>query len=490
LATFRQIKRLGSETIIYGISGTISRFIGIFLVPLYTRVFSPSDYGVIAIITSFTVLLSIFIVLGFDNSSARWFYDSDDLDRRKRIIATWFWNQFFVGLVLCLLIISFANPIAKVLLKSETHENLIRLAAVLIPLGTFSKVTGNLLRYQRRPWAATIFFTATSLGNIGLVVLFVLIWQRGLEGLYWAQIAAGTLSSFMAIFLLFDWINPGRFSKKLLKEMALFGLPLMPAGIASWITTSSDRLILQLFLDSSEVGLYAIAATIASAMALITAAFQMAWGPFAFSIINEKDSVIIFSRVLSIYVFVGTLIGSVISIFAPLIMSILTTDQYLPAVTSIPFLVFSHLIIGSTYILSTGSAIAKKSMPIATSIFIGAGSSIALNFLLIPWIGRDGAAVSSLLAYGLSAIYIYFASKKHFPIPFHLKEVLIYFTFGLLIIGVDNTFIQQIETGANGVRILLLSPFIPLALLTGLIKPIHIKSVLQEYRNRIGKFGN
>ncbi len=71
------IKQLASESMIYGISGTIARSIGIFLIPIYTRIFSPSDYGIIALITALTGMIGMFIVLGLDNSSARWFYDSD-----------------------------------------------------------------------------------------------------------------------------------------------------------------------------------------------------------------------------------------------------------------------------------------------------------------------------------------------------------------------------------------------------------------------------
>ena len=79
-----QIKRLGSETLIYGISGTLSRLITIFLVPFYARAFPPSEYGYINIVNAMIALLSSFIVLGLDSASARWYYDTEDRDRRQR----------------------------------------------------------------------------------------------------------------------------------------------------------------------------------------------------------------------------------------------------------------------------------------------------------------------------------------------------------------------------------------------------------------------
>jgi O-antigen/teichoic acid export membrane protein len=252
MSTARYIRQLGSETAIYGISGTISRFIAIFLVPLYTRVFTPSDYGIIGSLASLTGLLSTFIVLGLDSASSRWYYDTDSSDRRRRVISSWFWCQLAVGLIVALVFILLAPQISNLLLGSQDYALLIRLVALAIPLGTFGKVLGNWLRYQRRAWLTTAYFTTTSLTTVGAIFLFVLILHQGLEGLYQAQLIAAALMAAVAALILRSWIGPRHASSGILKEMLHFGLPLVPAAVTAWVTASSDRLILPIFQGRAE----------------------------------------------------------------------------------------------------------------------------------------------------------------------------------------------------------------------------------------------
>lgn len=483
----KYIKQLGRETIVYGISGTISRFIGIFLVPLYTRVFSPADYGVIALVTSLIGLLSTFIVLGLDNSSGRWFYDTDNTAQRKSVISSWFWCQTVVGLIAALIMSLFAPQIAVLLLGSPEYATVVRVAALMIPLGTFRKVLGNWLRYQRQAWMTTVYLTASSLGTIGLIALFVLVWRQGLVGLYWAQVIAAVLTALVAVAIFKSWIASQYISWKLLKEMLVFGLPLVPAGIASWVRASSDRFILQMFRETSEIGLYAVAGTIASGVALITGAFQMAWGPFAFSILHERDSVRVYTKVLSVYSLLGCLLGTALSLFAPLFLHILTPLEYFSAASCVPYLVFSYLATGAIYIVAIGSSIAKRSLPIAVSIFIGAGVNALLNFVLIPYFGKEGAAFSALVSNICSVAYLYSASQKNYHIPYQLKDVLICFGFSWLSIGIDHFFIPTWGLTAFGARAGMCLLFIPLAFWLGIIKPEQVGRLFAYAGRRIRK---
>lgn len=485
MSTAKHIRQLGSETIVYGVSGTISRFIAVFLVPLYTRIFTPTDYGVIGSMTALIGLLSAFIVLGLDSASSRWFYDTTDSERRHRVISSWFWCQLAAGLAIALLFCSLAPQISSLLLGSDEYALVIRLLALAIPLGTFGKVLGNWLRYQRRAWLTTSYFTANSLTTAAVIILFVLVLRRGLEGLYLAQLIAASLMAVAATLILKSWIGVKYASPKLLKEMLHFGLPLVPASIAAWVTASSDRLILPIFQGRAETGIYTVAVSISSGVALVTNAFQMAWPPFAFSILHEQNSARIYSKVLSIYALLGCLLCTGVALFAPLLLYILTTPQYYPAASSVPFLVFSYLAIGATYILAIGCNIVKKSMPIATSIFIGGAVNTALNLTLIPTLGRDGAAIATLVAYLSAVVYLYFASQKHYPIPYKPRDALICLGFSWLLIGIDRLFLPTWAGWAFAVRAVMCLSFIPLAFGLGIVRPAHVRQLLALAKRRI-----
>ncbi len=482
----RHLKQLGGEIAIYGVFGTISRAINTFLVPVYTRAFAPADFGIVALITTSIGLLSTVFVLGLDNASARWYYDSEEIEQRKSVISGWFWCQFAASLLATLIVTIFAPSISFLLFESADYAHIVRIAIWLLPLGTFGRVVGNWLRYQRRAVLTTIFFTIVSIATIGLVILFVVVWKLGLRGLYWGHTSAGILTAVGAALLLRAWISPRNLSCKTTKAMLRFGAPLAVAGVASWIVASSDRFYLQYFFGLDEVGIYAIAVAYASVVGLLTGAFQMAWGPFALSILQESNAREVYGRVLSLYALVGSLVGVAMSLFSPYILIVFTTPPYYPAASNIPWLVFSNLAIGTTYIAVLGTTITKKSAPIAASIIIASILNTALNFLLIPQLGRNGAAIATFLAYLVQLGYLFYVSQKMYRIPYRMRDVLICVGFAWVLIGIDHALLPSIGWTSFLIRLGLCLLFIPLAFMLGIVKPEHIRRMLRAILRRDG----
>jgi O-antigen/teichoic acid export membrane protein len=471
----KHIRQLGGETIVYGLSGAIARFISIFLVPLYTRAFSPDDYGQIAILSSFVGLVSAFIVLGLDSASGRWYYDTDSMERRKRVISSWFWCQLGFGSIVALVIILLSRPLTGFMLGPLLGAQALILATITIPLTTFRTVASNWMRYQRRAWMTTLFNVLTALATIALVVVFVLILHRGVPGLFAGQVLAGILTGIAAVVILKVWIAPRYISRPVLREMLVFGLPLIPAAVASWVTASADRFILKLYVPTAEIGIYAIGVSLASGVALITTGFQYAWGPFAYSILNQPEAGKVYSKVLTVYSLVGCFIATGVALFAPQLLHLFTTPKYYGAASTVSYLAFGYLAIGATYIVAIGAGAVKKSTPVAVSIFLGAGVNTALNFAIIPRLGKDGAAISTFVAYAIATVYLYFASQRLYPIPYRPRDALICLAFSWALIGLDHLFVPTWGLVAVAARSLMCLTFLPLAFSIGVLKPAHVR---------------
>jgi len=487
MSTGRHIRHLAGETIIYGIPGTVNRFIAIFLVPLYTRVFSPADYGVYGTLTSLTQLLGTFVVLGLDNASARWFYDTEDTGRRKSVIASWFWCQFLVSVVLALGLNLLAVPVARLLLGSADYAVPLRLALWVIPLMAFGRVLGNWMRYRRMPWMNVAYSVAASLAVVTGIILLVVVFQKGLAGLYQGQLLGWGITALAAVALFSSWIHPRHFSWKLLREMFAFGLPLVPAGLASWVTASSERVLMTMFRGATENGIYYAAVQISLGMALLTSAFQLAWGPFAFSILNEPGSPRVYSKVFSLYAFLGCWLALGMSLFAPLLLFIFTTPKYYGAASCVPFLVFGNLAMTATYIGVLGPSIEKKSGPIAVSIFIGAGLNLGLNLVLIPLWGKEGAALTTLLAYGAAAVYIFYRAQKIHPLPYRFRDALVCLAVAGLLIALDRLFFPAWAGWAFALRAVLCLLYLFLAFGLGIIRPAHLREAWSWFRKKTGR---
>jgi O-antigen/teichoic acid export membrane protein len=465
----KYIKQLAGESVVYGISGTISKFIGFFLMPVYTRVFMPAEYGVIALVDTVTTLASVFIVLGLDRSSARWFYDTQDADHRRCIISSWFWCQLAVATLAAAILIVFSRQVSLVLLQSEQYASLICFAAISLPAGTFAKVIGNWLRYQRRAWTTTIFFTAGSLATVGLTILFVISFRWGLTGVFSARLVAAIATAGIAVFLIRGWIAPRSFSWAHLKPMLAFGLPFVPASMALWMKVSASRLILNMFCGKPEVGLYAIATSLSSPVGIFTNAFQLAWAPFAYSILHEERSGHVYAKVLDVYAFVAALLCTTVSLFSIPLLSLLTTKNYHSASSCVPFLTYAFVLDGAIYVANLGSGIAKKSVPSTISTLIQAVAALLLCFTLVPWVGKDGAAVATMISSLLGVVYLFRASQKNYHIPYRYRPALICLGFSWLLIAVDRWWITGAGLQTYVIRGVFLILFLPLGIRLGVL---------------------
>ena len=68
-----RLKQLGKDSLIYGIGGTLAKSLSFFLLPVYTSIFSPADYGTIEMLTVISSLLSAILVMGMDSAQSKFF---------------------------------------------------------------------------------------------------------------------------------------------------------------------------------------------------------------------------------------------------------------------------------------------------------------------------------------------------------------------------------------------------------------------------------
>jgi len=156
----------------------------------------------------------------------------------------------------------------------------------------------------------------------------------------------------------------------------------------------------------------------------------------------------------------------------------LTTKDYYPASSCVPFLAYAFVFNGAVYIASLGSGIAKKSAPIAKAIFIEAIATLFLNFALVPWLGKEGAAVAAAVSTLLGAIYLFYASQKNYYIPYRFGPVLICLGFSCLLIGIDRFFLPGNGVFALTARGMMCALFIPVAFIVGIVHPYHVKRLV------------
>jgi O-antigen/teichoic acid export membrane protein len=467
----RYLKQLVSETLVYGLAGVISRFLAIFLVPIYTRIFSPEDYGVMNLVTTTMTLVSIFVVLALDNSAARWYWDTEDTNDRKITLASWVWCQITISLVFAILIFVLSSWLGQVLVRRNDAEIYFRLAAIALPLGVLGGVVTNWLRMQRRPWVTMSFSLGTNLFNILLTILLVVILRWGLAGVFIAQAGTAALGTVLALPLLRDWVDPRKFQWLRLKVMLKYAFPMIPAALAYWIVNLSGRYFVQFFSSTSEVGLYQVGSTVASMVALGTGAFQLAWGPFGMSIHKQPEAKRVYANVLLAYLWITCFISTALALFAPEILRFLTTEAYVGASRVVGLLAFNYVLIGLSYIAVIGPAIVKTTKPYGLAVTAAAGVTIGLNFLLVPHWGKEGSALATLIAQAIVTIYVFYWSQKLYPIPYRFGPAAGIFALALLLMFIGQMWFFSNPFLEIGLKALLVLLFFPALFILGIVTP-------------------
>jgi len=413
-----QLRRLGSESAIYGLPPIAQRLIGIFFTPIYTRLFTPADYGALSLIDATFQAIGPLIILSLDSAAFRWFYDSEDTEDRQRTLASWFWTQLSIAtLVTFVVMLLPAAPLTELTGRPEAAR-LFRLAAAALPLVVFDTVLVNFFRIQRRPWAVAGITIASIVLNVGLTLSLVVGARMGLTGIYLAALVGRAAIALVAIALLRGWVSPRRFSGRRLREMLRYSLPMVPAAVFSWVIAASDRFVLAHYWDTTEVGLYSIGVAIAAVLSLFTGAFQNAWSPFAFSILDRPEARSVFARVFELYLLGVCLLALGLALFAPEALRILTVPRFYPAENVVAPIAIGFMMAGLYQITGIGAMIARQTRPLFHAFAISAAIKLVASFVLVPPFGRVGAAVATLVAQAVIPVYLYRASQRLYPIPY------------------------------------------------------------------------
>ena len=432
------LKKLLKESFIYGLSGYISKFIGVFLLPLYTAVLSPSDYGILDLLNSVAVFSSFLIISGTD-ASVGYYYFRKEFQAEKNILVS---SGLIIRIVFALsiaAILVIASPFLSDLIFHGEGRELIMLYSVYIAFNAVYFFATELLRFSIKPWMYTFFSTGNVLLNILSAILFVLVLKLGVTGVIYASIISyGFFAIIGVIYIVKNYRL--QFSFKWAKNILAYGAPLIGTAVASWVLNYSDRYFLNYLSGLNQIGIYSVGLKVAAIMGAFSGAFQMAWGPFCADIQYEPNAKKIYAKVFQLYFVLNTILVFMVSIFATEILKVLTQPTYYSAVYVIPLLCFSMVFTGGYFIAAAGIGLAKKLQHTIWIMVLAAGVNILLNTLLTPAWLSVGSAIAILAANFTIFIFTLITSQKYYRIEYKYSFIAALMSASGLLIWLSSHF--------------------------------------------------
>lgn len=435
MSTLSRIKKLTGDSLIYGVGNILIKFISVFLIPIYTRFFQPADYGIISIANSSFALLSVFLVMGMDNAMAIFFYD-EHAHAKHRTLNTRTVFSVSIAVFACLSLLLFCRPLSHWLFGTQQHTSVFIYAALNVIFMVFPNILMGWLRLHKKASHTMLFIVIGTLFNVALSLFLVVYLQKGIQGLFLSQLVSSILQTVYAAYILRKDISFLWFEKSLLRKMLKFSLPSVPAALAIWVVTSSAAFAINYYYGKAEVGLFQVATSIASAMLLLVSAFQMAWGPFAFSIKNEPKAFEFYNLIFLLYLSVCGIMAITITCMSQWLLHVFTTQAYTGAYAVLSLLSLGYILNGTVYIAALGLNFAKKNAPFAVGNIMAAIFTLACLAIMVKPFIAIGAAISIVAGQLLLNIFLFYRAHQIFPIPYqYARGGLLFGATVLLVIG-------------------------------------------------------
>ena len=430
------IRRFFKDSLVYTIPTVLSRGLSIFLVPLYTRVLSPSDYGVLDLVMVFGSLVTLTVALEISQAVAR-FYSDDHIEPTRVLYAsTAFWFTCGAYLLFFVFGLAFAEPLGRLIIQSEGYTSAFRLGLGKIATHGVFLLVHNQFRWElkSKKYASISMLHAVTTALVSIVMAYVL--RLGLDGMLIGQIVGSAVGLVSALWLLRRTFR-FRFDSARLKEMLRFSAPLVPSGIAVFVSNYIDRVMINHFLSLNVLGIYGLGFRLASVVNLVMVGFNHALTPLIYAHHQDKSTPAQIATIFRMFVAAASLFYLFLALFSTEILWIVTTEAFYPA-AAVVVLLAPAVLLSNLYIFAPGMAIGKKTQFIMMINIGGAFLHILLNWLLIPLYGYIGAAVATLLGYvAIFAIHV-LISQRLYRVPFPWNRVLPDIFVIVLIVGVGS----------------------------------------------------
>jgi O-antigen/teichoic acid export membrane protein len=419
----QQIKRLTAQSLIYGFGGLISRFLSVLLLPLYTSYLTGHDYGRVETLTALTAVLVVLLRLGLSSAFFRFYFDSNDVAHRVKVVRTSFW--FTMGSATFGLAAGWiaAQPIADALALGHNQAWLVRAAFVgLWAQMNYEQLT-SLFRVEERPVLFTTATIANLLITVGATVLLIVHFHWRAMGVIVGN-WIGTLAVYFVLLAYRRYQLGLEFDRKLFRAMNRFGMPLVPAQLAIWTLNFVDRLFIARYHGQGEVGHYSIGVRIASATLLLLTAFRLAWPAFAYSIEDEGEAKRTYGYVLTYVLFVTCWASMGLALLAPWIVRLLTAKpEFYEGSRVVGLLSFSAAAWGAYTVVAIGIGRARFTQFNWVVTGVAAVINIGLCFALVPPFAMIGAAIATVVSMAAMFLLMAFHAQRVYPVPYQWRRV-------------------------------------------------------------------
>lgn len=402
-------KSLVGNTIIFAIGNGVSVILAFAMVPFYTKMLSPSDFGTSDIITTTVAMLVPLASLNIFAAVFR--YALDNHDQQKVFTNSLLVSSVGAGVALSVSAICqlFQIPFAL-------------FTGVYIAITIFMTLTQNFVRGINHVKSFAISGVIATITNILSNLVLMWVFKLGLHGYLYSLVISATVTLVYLVFAnrLHQYFKIDKVSRAYTKELLTFAMPMIPNSFAWWLTNDANKLIILMFLGPGANGILAVANKIPNMVSTLFGMFANAWQISAVKTNGDDDANA--SKVYSTTfnsVFGLLLVGcGFIVLIIKWFMNFYVGEHFYQAWTLVPILLLTAVFSNASAFLGTTYLVAKKTNGLITTTVWGMLINTVLCLLLVPIIGLNGAGLAGAIGF-LCVSALRFKQTQQF-VPFNI----------------------------------------------------------------------
>ena len=418
-----RLRELMQHTAIYGLGPVLGQVAAFLLLPLYTNLLSPADYGVLEIILLVGTFLNVFFGLQTVTQLLRFYHACERERDRREVVST---AIIFTGAVTAAAILPadlLRDRISLALFGTDAQAPLLHLAFwSMVSSNVFATALGY-LQARKMSRAFTLLSVAQLVCTLSLNLFFVAWLARGVEGILLSQfLVTGTFAIGLAAWVLGQ--TGLAVSLTRVRKFLAFGVPMIGWSLAVFAVNAADRMVLSRVGSLSDVGVFSLANRFGTALLVfIVTPFSCFWAAERFAIAKQRDGKEVLARVFTYFFVLLCFVGLAVSVWSDDLVRLMAAERFRAAARICPVLVLAYVLWGTFDSLMAGILIDGRTKEVGVLTGVAAVLHIALCVGLGGAWFAVGVAWAKVITLAALTIGVYVIAQRRYPIPYELGRV-------------------------------------------------------------------
>jgi O-antigen/teichoic acid export membrane protein len=414
------LRRLATTGAAYTASSVLSKVLAVGFLPLYTRHVSTEGFGAAEVLSVAAIATAIVVRLGLIESVMRFYYKAGE--EREEVVRSAFAAMLLLSIAGVAVLMPFAEPISRLLLDTS-EPGLTRIAIGGVGIFVLYDYMLTLYRLDERAGAYFAFTIANVLITVPVTVWLVVVNDEGARGLLIGQFGVGAV-------ILVGLIVVQRHRLALvpdsavLRRMARFGLPTMPAELSLYSLSFIDRILIVHLVGLGKAGLYALAVKFAQGVQVLVRGFQLAYPPLAYSIKDDDEARKAYADIVSWFLAVCTFVVVGMWLFSRWIVRFLAAPDFFAAHEAVGLVSTGVMLYALYFVMVVIIGRTNRTELSFPATAAGTVANIGLNLALVPPLGIVGAGLALVASYLVILAVMYVFTQRLFPVPYQWRRII------------------------------------------------------------------